>query len=350
MGANGAGKTAALRPLVFIASFIKDSFLSPVESEIEGFHPHFDYPDDPTEIEVQGEDREGTIWRYRLRATRQLVLEESLQKKGERYFSTLFDRRWDPESRTYVIKQRGFGMPPREAAKVRQNASLISTAAQYGVEAALHLTTRLRVVHNVELYGRKYVSFHGIEKAAAVLAADDVLALRVSDLLRSWDLGLSGVAIKELERTDSSTGQKVKVWVPIGLHQKSDGGTHPLFLIEESSGTQSAFFVLSHVLPVLEYGGLAVIDELDGDLHPHMLEPLLDLFASPTTNPLNAQLVFTCHSPDVLVALQKSQVHLVEKSSCASEIYRADSIAGLRADDNLRAKYMAGALGAVPQI
>lgn len=32
------------------------------------------------------------------------------------------------------IKQQGFGMEQREAEKVRENASLISTAAQYGVD------------------------------------------------------------------------------------------------------------------------------------------------------------------------------------------------------------------------
>ena len=31
-------------------------------------------------------------------------------------------------------------------------------------------------------------------------------------------------------------------------------------------------------------------------------------------------------------------------------VFRGDTIDGLRSDDNFRAKYMAGALGAVPQI
>jgi len=33
-----------------------------------------------------------------------------------------------------------------------------------------------------------------------------------------------------------------------------------------------------------------------------------------------------------------------------SEAWRLDSIKGLRADDNLYAKYMAGAYGAIPQV
>ncbi len=81
-----------------------------------------------------------------------------------------------------------------------------------------------------------------------------------------------------------------------------------------------------------------------------MLEPLLELFASTKTNPHKAQIIFTVHSPMILDLLQKSQVYLVEKTDCESIAYRCDTIQGLRSDDNLRAKYLAGALGAVPEI
>ena len=93
---------------------------------------------------------------------------------------------------------------------------------------------------------------------------------------------------------------------------------------------------------------MAVIDEFENDLHPHMLEPILDLFASPVTNPHGGQLLFTCHAMEVLNVLHKSQVMLVEKSAdCESTAWRMDSIQGIRTDDNFYAKYMAGAYGAV---
>jgi predicted ATP-dependent endonuclease of OLD family len=82
-----------------------------------------------------------------------------------------------------------------------------------------------------------------------------------------------------------------------------------------------------------------------------MLNPILDLFFSPKTNPKNAQIIFTCHSVEVLSLLHKSQVVLVEKNQdCVSDAWRLDSIKGVRADDNLYAKYMAGAYGAIPQV
>ena len=101
---------------------------------------------------------------------------------------------------------------------------------------------------------------------------------------------------------------------------------------------------------ILAQGGVALIDELENDLHPHMVEPVLDLFANKSTNPHHAQIIFTCHTPEVLDLLHKAQVLFVEKTDCESVAYRGDEIEGLRSDDNLRAKYMSGALGAVPQI
>jgi uncharacterized protein len=155
--------------------------------------------------------------------------------------------------------------------------------------------------------------------------------------------------LHELERAGSD-GKTEKQWMPFGKHETYDGMSHSLHFLEESSGTQTAFVLLSRLLKVLSRGGVAVVDELDADLHTHMLEPVLDLFANPTTNPHNAQLIFSAQAPQVLNVLNKAQVLFVEKHHCRSTAYRGDSIRGLRADDNLFAKYMSGAIGAVPQI
>ncbi|MDE1886385.1 MAG: hypothetical protein KGH92_10835, partial [Xanthomonadaceae bacterium] len=76
----------------------------------------------------------------------------------------------------------------------------------------------------------------------------------------------------------------------------------------------------------------------------------LDLFASPHSNPHDAQIIFTSHSIEVMGLLGKSQVVLVEKKDCASEAWRLDTMDGVRSQDNLYAKYMSGAYGAVPQL
>lgn len=141
------------------------------------------------------------------------------------------------------------------------------------------------------------------------------------------------------------------MFFPYGQHTVA-GKPYPLPMFLESSGTQRLFILLRWLLPVLSSGSTAIMDEFECDLHPHMIVPILDLFKNPETNPNNAQLFFSCHNIDVLNQLDKTQVVLVEKdgSTCESKVWRLDEMKGVRRDDNLYAKYMAGAYGAVPNI
>ena len=93
-----------------------------------------------------------------------------------------------------------------------------------------------------------------------------------------------------------------------------------------------------------------MIGEIDNDLHPHMLGTIIELFKFKHTNPHDAQIIFTCHTPEVLNELKKHQLYLVEKKDLFSELWRLDEVVGLRADDNIYAKYQSGSLNAVPNI
>lgn len=350
VGANGSGKTALLKPPVFLAWFVKSSFHAPADAPLPVV-PHFSAVDEPTEMEFEGEDREGGLWRYVLRLTPERVLLEALyQQKVKGHFSYVFVREWDAAAQRYAVRQQGFGMAPAEARKVRPNASLVATAAQYGVPLALQFQS-LNVQSNVVAIGRMaFRAENDLPAAADFYAGDSAARDQMVALLKAWDLGLSGVELRELTRQQAGH-EPVSFWFPFGLHTDRDGQAHALSFLEESSGTQSAFVLLSRLLPVLNHGGLAVIDEFENDLHPHMLEPILDLFANPQTNPHGAQILFTCHAMEVLNVLHKSLVMLVEKGpDCESTAWRMDAIKGLRNDDNFYAKYMAGAYGAVPQL
>ncbi len=49
--------------------------------------------------------------------------------------------------------------------------------------------------------------------------------------------------------------------------------------------------------------------------------------------------------------LHKGQIVLVEKNAdCESDAWRMDEIKGIRVDENIYAKYMAGVYGAVPRL
>ncbi|MCW7553187.1 ATP-binding protein [Endozoicomonas gorgoniicola] len=96
-------------------------------------------------------------------------------------------------------------------------------------------------------------------------------------------------------RQNDSTSQYetfTQIIIPWGIHQDGEA-SFKLPFFEESSGTKSAYVLLRTIIPVLENGGIAVLDEIDSDLHLHMLVKLIELFKYPHTNPHNAQLLFS---------------------------------------------------------
>ena len=346
IGTNGSGKTNLLKPLAFLGWFVSTSFQSDPKAKIP-VQPHFFGDDQVSEFLIEF-DFEGKLWRYELALTSDRVISETLHVKTSRLFSYVFTREWVEASQGYRIKQQDFGFNPREAEKVRENASLISTAAQYQVPLASDFAS-LSLTTNVNYLGRLPFQDADVVTASRFFANDEPALRQMSALLQAWDLGLTDVKLEMLD-VPNEKGEIQKVPLPFGMHRHGER-TAKLPLFQESSGTQSAFVLLSRLLPVLRDGGLAVIDEFEADLHPHMLMPILDLFFSPETNPNNAQIIFTCHSVEVLNLLHKSQVTLVQKDeTCGSEAWRLDSVRGVRNDDNLYAKYMAGAYGAIPNV
>lgn len=350
VGPNGSGKTQLIKPLAFLSWFISKSFLGNMPEALIPFRSHALYQDRDSEFEITFWHR-GAEYRYKLVANRRQVVHESLYRKTSRMFSHIFIRELaDKGGKTgYNYKQQGFGFSASQACKIRGNASLISAAYSYDVGMASGFVEYFdKYSYNLNVAGRQH--FHGgdVLESAEYFYNNRDHHIRMESMMCDVDLGLCSVKIDETDAEDQQ-GNISKVFMPVGVHASGEKRFELSFL-EESSGTQSAFVLLRRILPVLEHGGLAIIDEIDNDLHPHILPYIMDLFKHAHTNPNQAQLIFTCHTPEVLNLLKKHQVYLVEKHDQQSEAWRLDEVLGLRADDNLYAKYMAGALSAVPDL
>lgn len=348
IGPNGAGKTSLIKVPAFIAWFIQSSFNARVDDPMP-FQSHATKQEELTTFEFEADGEHGWRWKYELSAYPSHVVREALYRKnvepGDRY-SYVFIRDWTGDG--YAVKQQGFGVAEAEAVKVRKNVSFISWGKQYGAELAT-LVSSFLVITNITQLGRMTSGAEVLLLAADYFAKPGVLRDQMTDLLRNWDLGLNGMDFRQVDIASADGSTPQKRWYPIGLHSSGDTAFELPFAFE-SGGTQTAFVMLSRVLPVLAEGGVAVIDELEADLHPHMIEAVLRLFHDAETNPHGAQILFTCHSPEVLRFLGKAQVMFVEKTDCMTTAYRGDQIEGLTNAHNLYAKYMSGALGAVPQI
>ena len=345
MGANGSGKTNLIRALPFLSQFIRESYQGSSPEEDLSYESHaLSEKTEPTKFELtflHGKEE----YLYKLELTAGVVSHESLHRKTSRRFSYVFTRDL-AGGNTYQVKQKGFGFDATKARQTRGNASLISAAYSYDVSLAADLAKYFSLhKHNLTI-SEQFPKIFNLMRAGEKFAKEDELRRKMESLMREFDLGIDSVTLEEATRQDGF-GNNVRMYLPNATHTM-DGREFKLSFVEESGGTQSAFVLLSKALPVLEYGGVAIIDEIDSELHPHMIPRILDLFMFEHTNPHQAQLIFTCHTPEILNLLSKHQVYLTEKVDQKSEAWRLDEIKGLRVDDNLRAKYMAGALGGVP--
>ena len=67
-----------------------------------------------------------------------------------------------------------------------------------------------------------------------------------------------------------------------------------------SRGTIAGSELVSRAANVLRKGGCMIIDEIEEALNRSLVSTVLDLFASPVTNPHGAQLIFSTHYPQLL--------------------------------------------------
>lgn len=367
MGANGAGKSNLLKPLSFLSWFIPDSFGRTERNEDIPIIPYVQRKDEHTKIELDfvvprwlNEELE-IEYRYSIELNDRRVFKESLKVKTSRLHSNLITRTYDESTGKYLVKNSnkiGINLKDSILEKAPMNCSIISYALQLisndenitdGTNSLLILAARYFQANksNIKAIGRKNISSH-IEWASEFYLKNEDYFSKTKALLKKYDLGIDDIALKKKTILDNETGKEYDQVIPMFSHKNELGSFNlPIFL--ESSGTQSAFCVLALITETLNSGGVAILDEFDNDLHPQLTMEIIDLFKDPLLNENNAQLLFNTHTTEVLKNLRMQHCYLVEKNDGISEAYRADDVDGLLARDNLYAKYISGALGAVPE-
>lgn len=130
-------------------------------------------------------------------------------------------------------------------------------------------------------------------------------------------------------------------------------GIERLPISEQSTGTIKFFNMLHSTLTALSDGDVLIVDELDKSLHPDLTRLLIELFHSPKTNPLNAQLIFATHDVSLLSGdlFGRDQMYFVSKNiSGASELNSIADFTGVRPKSPFEKWYLDGKFRAIPNI
>jgi AAA15 family ATPase/GTPase len=337
IGANGSGKTTALRALALARWLITRSFRS-VDRRIPVKHfAGYENDTKPTSIEVVFEMKK-EIHIYRVQLTSKRILNEELlvRNRSDQKVTNkkIFSRKWNEKDSTYIIKDTGFGITEKfwQGADLG-NASIIAVSKRFGNEYASRIVTcwnrsetnididsRFDSYENSRWFAMDYYKSH--PKMRGLAEAD----------IRKYDLGISG-----FEKDGSFS------------HKYGDT-SFSLSFEEESSGTQQLVLIKKNVETVLSKGGVAIIDEPDSFLHPLMLKSIILRFMDEKVNKGKGQLIFSTHDIYVLEFLEKYEVNFVEKHNGVTTVKRLDTFAGVRNTDNFVKKYFDNEYGALPDL
>ncbi len=335
-GANGSGKTNALKILSFLKEFCADSFGNKPKEDIliSSFFFNTKAIDIFCEFEVKG-----TEYIYDLSLTKKKIISERLQRKKKRV-TTVFERKGN--KLLHVTKE----FSELKKINLRSNASIISTANQYEIRCIY--TTYMffnRILSNVYWGGRQDFPKDYYHIAKYYNEHPDVLNFSIG-IIKTCDLGINDMKIRT--RKDES-GKNI--YFPIFEHD-TDAKNNTLTFLDQSSGTKELFTTLPYYKVILEAGGVLVLDEFDINLHPHILPMLIKLFDDKKTNPRNAQLIFTTQNDHVIDYMSKYRLVIVNKENSESYAYRLDEIPGdiLRNNRSICPIYNSGKIGGIPKI
>jgi AAA15 family ATPase/GTPase len=181
-------------------------------------------------------------------------------------------------------------------------------------------------------------------KTLDIYLKDKNLKNDVEKFICKFDIGLNGFEIKKEDIGNKLISISVK-----GIHA-TNSENKKLDFTYESRGTQSLFFSLANILSALKNNNVVVIDEIEMGFHPEALNKLIGYFIEENENS-HAQMIFSSHSLGFMNRLDMHQIFLVDKDkSGESSILRLNRVKGIRSDENLLGKYMAGSYGGFPKI
>jgi AAA15 family ATPase/GTPase len=361
-GANASGKSnlllafEALQYMVRASGRFKDG--KPIKC-YEPFLLSVDTKTAPVRFEIEFVTPDGTRYIYRIAYTRQRVVSEHLSFYPSAKAALIFDRAEDDTWETIRFGTLFTGGKKR--IPFFDNNAYLSKAGDSADAPEL--------IRNVYNYLRNDVLRLGLNEEVHFdeWVEDEALFGKVSALLTYVDTGVSGVVIRENDV--DSTSLKFPDSMPETIkksflrdmkrsflfsHRTESEETELFDLAMESAGTRKLFRLAPLVINALDNGGVLIVDELDGSMHPFMAELIIRLFNDPEVNKGSAQLIFSTHNISLMSSehFRRDQIWLTEKQNGATRIFSLEDF------DKKKVKplspfnrwYAEGRFGAVPKI
>lgn len=338
MGANASGKTNMLKAMTFLLYFSQNSYTENHIINSFSFHQlHYDLknaqPTKPLIFKVQYV-MNNTEYFYELHINRKKIDDnfitfveyESLKFKKERLNNVIFECKRGVNG-NYIKFANDLKVNKHDEARIYdklRSVSILSFLKNTGYPITFY-----PYISNVNYAGKMETNF---DYCNTYLQQNMQNKKTFLPFLKVIDQQINDIFI------DKINGKETII---------IDKGKFLTFFDWESNGTHKALHYFQHIDLILRAGGACIFDEIEDGVHVNLLLKMIELFENPTTNPHNAQLIYSTHNPILLRNRTKTQIFLCEKPEYESEYYRLDAVRGVRNTENFAELYLTGRYGAV---
>lgn len=378
-GKNGGGKSNVIRAFWLAVQFVKNAQRTQHENSKIPVIPFAlnDYSfSKPTQFEFVYVIDKIKYW-YSFSATKEKVLEELLYHSPKGQKALVFKR--DGQQFTFTEEKAKRTLISQAVA---QNQLFFSVACTMNDSACINA---MRWFRDYVFFSRDYTD---IPTQLIEYSEDKNMLRAISEYAKAADVGIedmrfeidskeivdgasfpSGipeevkVALTQFMRTLSETSNNAEVRLKmgqmtakashLGKTQTGKVSSFELDLSDESDGTRKLMALSPAIESALNKGGVLLVDELERELHPTLVNLIISKFQSKKTNPFGAQIIFTTHNTELmnLELLRKDQLYFVDKKANdgISELYSLSEFS-TRTTDNIRKGYLIGKYGAVPNV
>lgn len=378
-GKNGGGKSNIIRAFWLAVQFIKNAQRTQHENATIPVHPFAlnDYSyNEPTSFDFTYV-LDGIKYMYGFSATKEKIISEYLYHTPKGQKATVFTR----TGQDFVFTED------------RAKRNLIKeTVAENQLFFSIACTMNDTACSNAMRWFREYVLFSrnysDIPKQLLEYSNDSDMLSVISNYAKAADVGIENMQF-EFNNKEISEEDKLPKNIPEGIRtalttfmhalaetsnnsevklkmgevtatsfhkgrtQEGSLELFPLELSEESDGTRKLMAIAPAMESVLKKGGVLLVDELERELHPLLVNYIVSKFQSKNTNPNGAQIIFTTHNTELMNAeiIRKDQIYFVDKGKDdgASELYSISEFS-TRTSENIRKGYLVGKYGATPDV
>lgn len=373
-GKNGGGKSNVIRAFWLAVQFVRNAQRTQHERAaipVRQFALNDYSQNEPTEFAFEYTS-DGIRYWYGFSATREKVYTEYLYHAPKGQKALIFDRNGQNFSFTTEKAKRTL-----IAEMIAENQLFFSVASTMNDAPCI---AAMRWFREQIFFSRDYSD---IPEQLLAYSEDKNMLKAISDYAKAADLGIQDmkfefnsneihpdnlpgdlkIALAEFMRSMSETSSRSEIHLQMGevsaeaIHQgKNRDGENEAFslqLSDESDGTRKLMALAPAIESALSTGGLLMVDELERELHPMLVNYIVAKFQSRASNQNGAQIIFTTHNTELMSMelLRKDQLYFVDKrdQDGTSELYTISEFS-TRTTENIRKGYLVGKYGATPDL